>query len=441
MFQRKYDRNQTTINFMRKKYSDMKIAFTSEYDIKSIPKCGCGDEVSFISFHDGFSNLCKECKIKKYETNRGENLKNKVRKNSIDDFFQYYYDNIAKYNYNEKYKLQFQEEPFLRKNTGHYTIFSYIKKYFGKEYFSNRKYSCLTCKQEQKLCFFDDGINKKCNSKKCVAERNKNGIPSKKDIKNKNIQDNRNPYTCKITNKKFFIGDTYSVSIFNKHINQLGLTIEEYYEKYEQCKVTYCLECSEKTKLKNTNPLKIEYRKFCSNKCYNEYKRKNPNTVQCVSEEQKKKSSEIMKEKIKNNEFTPQTNNRLNHVRIINPKTNIQYRSSWEYVFHLIYPSFEFEKIRIEYHDSIKMKNRIYIVDFVDEIEKILYEIKPKEHLCSFKDKELGLQNYCKNTGYTYKIITQYELKNLLITFFYNGDDDKSCQMVQKLKMQLQKLK
>lgn len=419
----------------------MKIAFMSEYDIKGVPKCDCGDEVNFISFHDGFSNLCKDCKRKNYENNIGKNLKNKVRKNSIADFFQYYYENIEKYNYDEKYKLQFQEEPFLRKNTRKYTIFSYIRKYFGKEYFPNRKYSCLMCKQEQELCFFDDGINRKCNSKKCVSERNKNGIPSIKDIKNKNIQYNRKPYICKITNKKFFIGDTYSVGVFNKHITQLGLTIEEYYEKYEQCKITYCLECSGKTKLKNINPLKIEYRRFCSNVCYNDYKRKNPNTIQCISEEQKKKLSKIMKEKIKNNEFTPQTNNRFNHAKILNPKTDIQYRSSWEYVFHLINPSFKFEKTRIVYYDSIKMKNRIYIVDFVDDVKKVLYEIKPKEHLCSFKDKEHGLQNYCKTTGYTYKIITQYELKKILMTFVYTGDDDKSWQMIQKLKMQLQKLK
>lgn len=131
-----------------------------------------------------------------------------------------------------------------------------------------------------------------------------------------------------------------------------------------------------------------------------------------LSEDFKNKKSKLMKEKIISGEFTPNIHNSKTHWQIeFNGK---KYRSSWEVVFQYLNPLCEYEKIRISY--MLDGKEKIYITDFVDNQNHILYEIKPKEFLTNvkIKAKEKSAIEWCKQNGFIFKIISQeYFIKNL----------------------------
>jgi len=120
--------------------------------------------------------------------------------------------------------------------------------------------------------------------------------------------------------------------------------------------------------------------------------------------------SKVIKEKIKNGEFTPNITNSW-----ANSKTFLQigdrgyyFRSSWEAIFWLKNQTFKFEKLRIPYIDA-KNKKRNYLVDFIDDNNKIIYEIKPK----SEKEKSNNMLKFdvatkwAKENDYQFQIITE----------------------------------
>jgi len=117
-----------------------------------------------------------------------------------------------------------------------------------------------------------------------------------------------------------------------------------------------------------------------------------------------------LKQRILDGSFTPKSTNRLNHKRLISEITGIKsYRSSWELKYHETYPYLKYETIRIPY--MLNGVNHAYIVDFVDEEKKIIYEIKPSTLVNSekVKAKEYGANIWCDLNGYKYKIITENE--------------------------------
>lgn len=120
------------------------------------------------------------------------------------------------------------------------------------------------------------------------------------------------------------------------------------------------------------------------------------------------KTSEAIKEKIFKNEFTPNIHNSKTHWQCeYNGK---KYRSSWEAMWHSIYPDLLYETVRIVYYYNDK--SRIYIVDFEDKTNKILYEIKPISQRNNDKivAKETCAKEWCLTKGYTYVTITENEL-------------------------------
>jgi len=102
-----------------------------------------------------------------------------------------------------------------------------------------------------------------------------------------------------------------------------------------------------------------------------------------------------------------------------------KYRSSWEEKYMRYLDStpeismWSYEKIVIEYVSNIKTgKLRKYYPDFFLELqtgEKILVEIKQKRKLQTsiVKKKALAAEQWCKDHGATYEIITEIELKEL----------------------------
>ena len=109
------------------------------------------------------------------------------------------------------------------------------------------------------------------------------------------------------------------------------------------------------------------------------------NSYHKMSDESKKisagKISQKMLSNIASGKFTPCVTN--SWARSMTPVTiqrnnktiTINLRSSWEAFFQIKNPNLFFEKLRIPYKINDVVKS--YILDFVDEKNNIIYEIKP----------------------------------------------------------------
>jgi hypothetical protein len=145
-------------------------------------------------------------------------------------------------------------------------------------------------------------------------------------------------------------------------------------------------------------------RKGKNNPCHRQTKETKENSI--------KKQSETMKLKIKNGEFTPCITNSWCKSRI--EIQGILFRSCWEGVFYILNPNLQYEKIRIPYIDQ-EGHEKIYITDFVDFVNKKIYEIKPNSEKKIIKNvlKENAAKEWCINTGYEYICISDdYFIEN-----------------------------
>jgi hypothetical protein len=144
------------------------------------------------------------------------------------------------------------------------------------------------------------------------------------------------------------------------------------------------------------------------------------NSVHKFTEETKNKiknnASERMKKLILEGKFTPPITNSWSNskIKIKFDNCNYKFRSTWECLFWISNKNLLYEKIRIPYVENFKSK--IYIVDFADEKNKILYEIKPSKNKQISRNiiKEFAAIEWCKINGYTYKTITENELIQII---------------------------
>lgn len=262
---------------------------------------------------------------------------------------------------------------------------------------------CKYCNDKLYFNLIPPGFLKTCNSKECkkknksnnTKEMHKNFTDEMKIQRNKKISEK---------NRKSFIekfGEEKTKEIVEKiRLKNIGRkqSIETKNKRYL-------------TRKNNGNPwhTKETLKKISkSNKIThlsNEYKLKNK-----ITDEIREKLSNTLKSKILNGSFTPNITNRWTHFNIkINGK---KFRSSWEAVFWLLNKNCKYEKIRISYYYKNKMY--IYIVDFVDYKNKILYEIKPKSLLNDEKNiiKQNAAQEWANNNKYNYVIISDDWFKN-----------------------------
>jgi hypothetical protein len=124
-----------------------------------------------------------------------------------------------------------------------------------------------------------------------------------------------------------------------------------------------------------------------------------------------KKMSDVMRNKILTGEFTPNTNNRYSNKKLYSELTGLNnYRSSWEVMFHENNPHLDYELIRIPY--TYDNKERVYIVDFCDQVNKVLYEVKPREFVNQplNQSKFEAARLWCRENDYAFKIITKEDL-------------------------------
>ena len=192
-------------------------------------------------------------------------------------------------------------------------------------------------------------------------------------------------------------------------------------EKDRQCKI-----CGKKTDFIGIRERRA-YKEFCSNECLYKYRSNEQNgeknNVHKIEGEKrnewKNKISTKLKERIERGYFTPCVTNSWCHSRIktIIQGETIKHRSSWEAFFHIKNPDLQYEKIRIPYvYENTK---HVYIVDFVDINNKIIYEIKPRSEKTKLKNicKRKYAKNWAEDKDYIYKIIDD--------DWFYENYDEK----------------
>lgn len=166
----------------------------------------------------------------------------------------------------------------------------------------------------------------------------------------------------------------------------------------------------------------------CSKYCHNKLTSRRmsiDNPVHKLTEEHKiiikKKQSASLKLKILSGEFTPcVTNSWARSLCIVQDK---KFRSTWEAYFYLWHNinniTIEYEKIRIQYYDSLKNSIRNYITDFQDFENKIIYEIKPSCFIYDINvlEKQISTEKWCIENKFKYEIITN--------EWFYTNYDER----------------
>ena len=142
------------------------------------------------------------------------------------------------------------------------------------------------------------------------------------------------------------------------------------------------------------------------------------------------KLSNIMKQSILSGKFTPNSNNRNTHWE--SEYNGKKYRSSWEALYQFHFPLAQYEKLRIKYF--FQEKEHIYIIDFIDEQNKIVVEVKPEELVNDNKTqaKINALKSWAIENNYIFQL---YGIKDLikLPEPDYNLFDIKTHKKIKKI--------
>lgn len=223
-----------------------------------------------------------------------------------------------------------------------------------------------------------------------------------------------------------------------------AMTLKEIYYINTNSYSNVCVNCDNTTKF---SPKNNEYKQYCSPKCCAEHNKDSITEKrklkmeknfedeiwidaykQKISEKSKqyhasdlgkannKIQSERMKAKILSGEFTPNiTNSWTKWDAEYNGK---KFRSMFDALFKAYHDEnnikVHYEKLRIPY--NIGTITHTYIVDYVNEETKNIYEIKPSSLISDEVNliKEKFARDWCMTNGYTYNIVTEYDLKQYL---------------------------
>lgn len=387
-----------------------------EYYIKynDIPDCiFCGDSLTkreFVSDTSGYhfkdhhvTGKCKSKYLSISNSKQGQSrVSNKIHWTNVVKYFDFWLEHRNNRNI---------VDPWSNKNIGELSITSYISRRIDFSDFKITDYIKFN-DLEIKICEYCGkqlnphiksvfSIPKYTCNRSCGTSRRYTRIDKEK-IKT-------GPSCCIHCRKKLKNGREY-----NSHI-KLNNRV--------------CLNCGRKicTKL-------LKSGKYCSHICYHEYKRNHPEKY-IVTQKTKDKQSETMKQRIANGDFTPCITNSWGNTRIdINGK---KYRSSWDAGFHMLNSNCQYEQIKIPYVWNNKIFN--YIVDFIDESSKILYEIGPKSVKQNKKNttKILAGEKWCEKNGYIFKLINEQYFIEHRDKIEYNmlyGDVDKMKKRLERIK-------
>lgn len=146
---------------------------------------------------------------------------------------------------------------------------------------------------------------------------------------------------------------------------------------------------------------------------------------------QKMKQSEKMKQLILDGKFTPNSNNRNTHWD--STYKGKKYRSSWEALCQYVYPEAKYEELRITYNNLDKIK--VYIVDFVDHVNRQVIEVKPKELQQGdiFKSKMESLYTWANEHEYKVIIFDREYIKDLSLSIDYSDFCENTVRKIKGL--------
>lgn len=136
-----------------------------------------------------------------------------------------------------------------------------------------------------------------------------------------------------------------------------------------------------------------------------------------------KSRSDSMKRKILSGEFTPHASNSWckSRVEVMVGEKVVPCRSAWDATFLICNPELEYETLRIPYVNSVGV-SRVYIVDFVDRVNCIMYEIKPDGNKDDpdVKLKEQAAILWGNTNGYKFEFIGNSWFEQLFSSKEYN---------------------
>lgn len=264
----------------------------------------------------------------------------------------------------------------------------------------------------------------------------------KLNLMNLTIEEKNDIYDYIVDNKIYFIYKKskedrikYLNDIISHKVNISFSSYEdciEYLTNHwdKKCKYEFCSNNRKTSIFPNRidfNNCSIKYGiyKYCSKKCSDiswSIKQTENNTSHKMTDYVRKKSykkqSIKMKENIRLGKFIPNITNswaksmcEISFIRD-NILVNIKTRSSWEAYFQLFNTNLLYEKVIIQY----KFRNEYfnYIVDFLDPVNKILYEIKPNSEMNTLKNKAKfrWARKWCEKNSYKYIIINNKWFKD-----------------------------
>lgn len=427
--------------------------YNYEFDC-DIPVCEmCGEKVKFKSFSDGYYKHCTKC--------RKENSLNALIKNTFIDG----YDNFLKNNYEKLYKENWKSKKFIDPydNIEYSGTLTFSRHVFKTKCKRNINDSFWNVSKKCEICGDDFSSNMFKNKTLCHTCAKKYGL----NKETKDVHVSLTNYEAKLYGEKIELLTDYTD--FIKFITDNQLWKHKHLQKYipsrdyrralwnDIIKTRHCnfildyvdsipvfffynekkniylpvlnrgfkffteknVSCETCGKQFTTNVQifhtgkKLEYvydNKFCSPGCYHksmQYRPYNEHTGNLISKK--------LKERIATGTFTPCIINSLTRKAIsISEYPNNKFRSSWELAFWYLnkdaldYAS-SFEKLRIQYFSTVKNKNRTYIVDFIDMVNKIVYEIKPSSKVDDeeVQNKLTSLEKWCNINKYSLQIIDE----------------------------------
>jgi hypothetical protein len=138
-----------------------------------------------------------------------------------------------------------------------------------------------------------------------------------------------------------------------------------------------------------------------------------------IQKEKAKKQSDYLKKQILEGKFTPNVTNTWTHwnAQITIDDNIYKFRSSWEACFWFCNQQLLYETIRV------RNGERVYVNDFYDEKNRILYEIKPLSQFNKEIEKINTFINYCLNNNMKFIWINENNIHNFLNINLINNNE------------------
>jgi len=135
-----------------------------------------------------------------------------------------------------------------------------------------------------------------------------------------------------------------------------------------------------------------------------------------------KKQSVLMKQKILEGSFTPNVTNSFTHWTAEIEYEGIvkKFRSSWEACVWLSNPELEYETLRIPLPNGSNV-----ITDFVDNQNRIIYEIKPKSFWRKQQHKIDAIIDYCFANDYKFIWINEENILDYVKQDLFTSEFNK----------------